>query len=507
MPVPGYPLATNKANSTTSATNHPDHHNAVANAVNYLSPKVDALESADTTFDSRADSLEAANTAMDTRVDSLENTVATLQPVAGQFFVRTYGAVGDNATNDRAAIQACLDAAVTYALAHDYYAEVIFDPKTYFIGNAAPTPRSGTNSNGAAWASYAMVALPDVPQNGRKATIKLKGSDGADSMLHWLSSAPQRTGAVLRTTATGLSLQTINGISGMAPAMIGGPIYGAGASNQWSNFHAIIDGLELMAPDNPGIIGIDLKRIANATIKYAGTFAESTVGGQGGNPDIAGPNNGLGIGLRMPEANNNDLCRIESFSCEGFTVGMQVNEHTQCNRAALIYCDTAVLITGPGNYVHGITIQNLSIEASNRCIEVGDTTDFHIPIFVAGLHEETSGPVVVDPGGHMQGVIHWHSIATTQPVVTGGANVKVINERVGPGAPTSPPAVPASGAVVTPFWRDAHVCIAPGAATITAVEIAGAVQATTQGGFTVPSGRTIKLTYTGGTPTWSWTLL
>lgn len=44
MPLPGYPIATDKANETLQADDHPGHHNALGAALNDLSEAMDAGE-------------------------------------------------------------------------------------------------------------------------------------------------------------------------------------------------------------------------------------------------------------------------------------------------------------------------------------------------------------------------------------------------------------------------------------------------------------------------------
>jgi hypothetical protein len=68
-----------------------------------------------------------------------------------------------------------------------------------------------------------------------------------------------------------------------------------------------------------------------------------------------------------------------------------------------------------------------------------------------------------------------------------------------------PPVVPSTTAAYTnKYGVDCTVFIAASGATITVIAIGGSTTGATSGMFRVPAGQTITLTYTGGTPTWTW---
>jgi len=89
------------------------------------------------------------------------------------------------------------------------------------------------------------------------------------------------------------------------------------------------------------------------------------------------------------------------------------------------------------------------------------------------------------------------------PVVTGGANVRMINMRQVSGVATAPGIPATTVAFQNPFWRDATVTVTGGAVTVIAVS--GTALGITSGSFLVPSGKTVTLTYTVA-PTWKWVL-
>lgn len=76
-----------------------------------------------------------------------------------------------------------------------------------------------------------------------------------------------------------------------------------------------------------------------------------------------------------------------------------------------------------------------------------------------------------------------------------------------PVGPVSAPTMPASTVAYTNnLGSDATVFVAASGATITAITIGGTATGITSGSVRVPARQTIALTYSGGTPTWTWFL-
>jgi hypothetical protein len=166
-------------------------------------------------------------------------------------------------------------------------------------------------------------------------------------------------------------------------------------------------------------------------------------------------------------------------------------------------------ITGPGTFSHGTTIVNLSIEAGDKGLVVGDTGGFVHPIHISGLHYETmGGNLIDDPGSRLYGDIHMFSISDADIQVSGAGNVRIKNERIPRGAISGTvagvavPTVPATGvALVNPYMRDATVVVTGG--TVTAIAVDNIPQGITTGPVFVPSGKAIKITHSSA-PTWTW---
>jgi len=94
--------------------------------------------------------------------------------------------------------------------------------------------------------------------------------------------------------------------------------------------------------------------------------------------------------------------------------------------------------------------------------------------------------------------------ATAVNVANGALGLEIVNLDQARGA-VAAPAVPASTvALANPFWRDAEVIVSGG--TVTQIAVDGANQLITSGTVTVPTGKTIALTYSVA-PSWVWKLL
>ena len=122
------------------------------------------------------------------------------------------------------------------------------------------------------------------------------------------------------------------------------------------------------------------------------------------------------------------------------------------------------------------------------------------------LSVEGSMNHVVDTTGNAVGSVGLGGIISTINV-SDPTGVKVTYLDAKPGA-TSAPTVPASTTAYRNIkWRDAAVQVNNGTGTVTGVAVDGTTILSGPGMVIVPSGKNITLTYSGGTPTWSWTLL
>ena len=413
---------------------------------------------------------------------------------AWQFNVKdtAYGAVGDGTTNDTAAIQAAIDAAVTYATANSGYAEVIFPPAVYALTSAGRTDRSGN----------AQLALPVVAETSNKITIAFIGTADAASMSHWNATSGQKNGVVLKST---WNASDGSGTSNEG-SVIGGPTlpngYVSGA--KYSNCNIVIKGIQIQVPftsRGSDTSGIDLRGIANAHLEGVSFFPNATPNQLNGTYTTPG----WSFGIAMPVPGNNDLSVMNNVSVEGATYGIYLGEHLSADRVAVIYCYTGML-NGPFfssvGQQHLNWIGSASIEACVNGVQMLTGSKINI----TALSVEGSMNHVVDNTGTGSGYIGLGGIISTINV-TDPSGVKVVYLDAAPGAKTAP-TVPASGtAQRNTFWRDAAVQVNNGTATVTGVSVDGTSILSGPGMVIVPAGKKITLTYSGGTPTWTWTAL
>ncbi len=440
----------------------------------------------------------------------------------GRFNVQAYGAKGDGTTDDTTAINNAVSAAFAAGVANGtYYAEIYFPPAVYLI---AGNPTTGGTTYGSA-----QIPLPIIEANDfgspavaqQKFTLVFKGTIDATALYHWNQSVPQQSGAVLRTTYDAGATQPATG----AVSVLGGPNpqgggvsghqYGAG-TNRWNNMLVVVDGITIEVPQNGNISGFDFQGVAEANVISASVLARSTGVGAPAKP---APN--WSFGLYMPQTNNNDICNIDHYSCEGLVYGLIIQEHAQVNSIQLINCFDGLVVWPSSGFPHRNVIQYASIENCAKCVVFASTTITKIDIMsldIEWLTGQVSGItclIIDDTNNAAAGTINVGSngsdgISLYQALsggngVSGGAHVKIVNVDQGVGAVTAPSIPSSTTSFQNPFWRDAAVTITGG--TVTNITVDGVTQFTaTPATVYVPSGRSIRLTYSVA-PTWQWTLL
>jgi hypothetical protein len=423
-----------------------------------------------------------------------------------QFLPETYGALGDNSTDDTAAIKSAVNAAVAYAQANNGYAEVVFGAKTYFV--------SGATTQSATYKGNAQIPLPLIATTARKIVLVLRGTRDASALYHWEQTTTQNAGSVIRSNLAG----TNDGTWGEA-SVIGGPTpaqgYGSGgAGNVFNNMLIVVDGLSLVIPEDPHVCGFDFRGMAQANMTTGSVLVAT---GATLIINATYPTQTWQFGYAPPSTNNNANCNVGLYSCEGCYIGLLASEHLVADSVRCIYCAIGIYFI-PTTF-HGAFIAYACVEACTtalNCQSSATFTKFHVAVLDVedGSGAWAPGGHVYDPGNRMYGYVGLFSNASPfNPSVTGGANLQVINLQCPTGAVGTigftPPAVPASTVAFnngtgTPMWRNATVTVIGGTVTVIAVD--GVATGLTSGTVIVPSGKTITLTYSVA-PTWKWVLL
>ena len=425
---------------------------------------------------------------------------AALDVESHVFNVMAYGAKGDGATDDTAAINAAVSAAYAAGVADSSFYAVVYFPPAQYLLSGATTASSSNKGN-------AQIPLPVRAVAGQKFVLVLRGVRSSTALPHWQQTTPQKSGSVLISTIT----QNVDGTFG-PPSVIGGPTPAQGygqATGLFSNIQVVIDGISVSVPADPKTMCFDLSGCAEANIISASANAATTPGL--GMPTA--PTHSWAVGLYMPHTRNNDLCLVQDYSCEGMYFGMILSEHSTVLHAQIVYCNTGIDILDGEDLVY---IGHCSVELCNVFLWAEDLGGRSNKVKIEALDIETTNSgafamtsIVYDPSNLLRGEINVHTLDTNgttddAPTVVGGSKVRIINSTQAPGIVTAPGVPSSTVALQNPFWRDAAVTVSGG--TVTAIAIDSTASGLTSGTVIIPSGHSIKLTYSSA-PTWVWALL
>jgi hypothetical protein len=415
-------------------------------------------------------------------------------------------------TDDTAAIQAAIDAAVTYAqLGSGREPEVQFEDLIYCIAGAPSTARFGN----------AQLTLPVIsPTSGVKVPLRLQG-EGAAQPLHWTQPQPVQGGTILMGMRTDGSLSGTNG----ATTVIGGPVNGyGGGGGLFSNMELYVDGIGIMVPvHNLAYSGMDLYGVGQCNIgafsymPLAVTVAASAIW-----PSLNGSDAtwmpSYNYGLCMPAIGNNAETDIDTYTCYQAQIALIPGEHTTCRSLKTIYCAFGLVPMGSagGAPCHGAQISYWTCEAGAWL--AGTVTSGHFaahqvyPLVVSMASLEMNRPFISDAANLLVGTVWFDDLGATQyysaSVYTGSSNLKVLHLGSTMAGPVSSPQAAPATTVAWPnrYYQDAEITLSVAAGTLSALTITGiggtAVSQTVPASstfyrFTLPSGASYTPTYTG----------
>lgn len=415
-----------------------------------------------------------------------------------QFAPETYGAAADDTTDDTAAVNRAVSAAVAYAQANNGYCEVVFQPRTYLL-SSAPTTGGATQGS-------AQIPLPVIAETAQKVTLAFRGTADQTGLYHWHQTTPQRAGAVLRSTYSAGDALPATGEA----SVIGGPTphFKGDPPSTWNNMLVVVDGVSVEIPPTVDICGLDLRCMAEANIVNAGVLALST---QTGAPAIPQPD--WAFGVAMPVTNNNDNANIGYLSVEGMVIGLQVYEHVQAASVRLINCYDGLVVASSSGFPHSNVITYASIENCTNCVVfIGgglnklDIVDCDIEWGTGHILNDTGGNALgtVNIGSNGGGGASLNAAMNSGATAVVGTSLRIVNRDQSTGHVAAPVVPATTVALANPFWRDAAVTVSGGA--VTAITVDGAATGATSGTVFVPTGKSIAVTYSVA-PSWNWVLL
>lgn len=422
-------------------------------------------------------------------------------------------------TDDVAAINAAISAAKTYALAHNYHAEVLFAPSIYILGSG-PTQQTTP----AQYSTQILIPYPDLLGNTRKLVIALTGTGDNGYAQYWQSLVPNLSGTCFVSMLLPNTAAANSGTFGRM-SVIGGPSAGGAFTGSFANTKISCKNINVFCAIYTNLIAWDTAYLAAARWVQcsASVFAPTGTNLSAVQPyrnviSATSLLNSIGIGFRTPSGGNNADVTMDDVTAQGYELGFLIFDHFTASRLLAVDSDVAVKwdsSIGISGTQHGLFIQEMTAENYNGGLR---TNGGLCQVDITWDSENSGVPAYdVNDGANALFGNFWFGdkIDNRAPSVTGGANLKVINMNLGPGHWASPPAVPASG---TPqqntAWRDAGIVVHTGVGvTVSAITVDGTVTGLTMAASSslalpnVPAGKNVTLTYAGGTPTWDWWLL
>src|SRR6185437_12015565 len=361
------------------------------------------------------------------------------------------------ATDDTAAFQAAVNAAVTWARANSQYAEVVVPPsQSLFYGIAGALSHANSGN--------AQITLPVISQTADTLTLVIRGTQNSAAIRHWKALVPQTAGSTLISfgvyASAGAQASDIN-TNGQS-AMIGGPTgpNGYGTGNElFSNMMLYIKGLSLLTTVSSqgltygavwawGIIQCNIRDTGYGT---AGIF---NLGGTGDYSAVSTFITGESIGIGMPApSNQNDQSLINVTCGGGYTYGLFSGEHCDMMGCHIFYCWGGLCLVGAwadGNVAgtggvqgcdHKITWTQFGIEGCTHDIAIIGAGSGGLGPFCEGSIDVESGLSITDvsssgsvgPGTGLAaaaGEIHVSGTTGGSLSTTSGTPLALIDQRL-----------------------------------------------------------------------------
>lgn len=383
-------------------------------------------------------------------------TISGFTSSASVTLAASFGANAANApyiygTDDAAAINSAVSAAAAYAAANQAKAQIVLGARYYMLGalTQATTP---TQYN-------CHIPVPVGTQGAPKLILEFIGPGDASGPQFWESTQPGLTGACLVSAV--LATAQPNATFGQQ-SVIGGPtaITASIQPGNFANTRLVLSGVTLVKPYNGQQFGVDARRLSQLNpypTAAAMTFVpvnlnSNAVGGPWFNAaaNIAIEQNGISVAFAFPTWGNNadNNCGLISVSGWGGLTGIQFTEHFSAQRMLVNYCNNGAGIDSIASSTpHGAWIGLFACENCNQILNSTNSAANDIyPIYIDHMMSEfTNTAHVTDVNNNFSGQVGWSNSTSTRPVVTGGANLIVVDQsQHQTGQWTGAPAAPAT---------------------------------------------------------------
>lgn len=439
-------------------------------------------------------------------------------------------------TDDTAAIQQAIDAAMDYSSPFGLAAEVFTPPTGNGYGYLIAGALKSTDGTNAIYNSQ--LTIKPHSDRAAKKRLALTGVGDAGDCRHWNQDLPAFGGSTWFSAclpfATLAQQQTgPNGVSTLGnPSVIGSGTgkagYGVtGANPNFSNITVSMRDMTILtahsvngwtiSPFNfHGVAGAHLDRCSfgtNGVVQYY-----LGAGGSGGNTDFAAVNSlsgGISIGGLLPAAGNNASNRIRDCVWNGgYTYGPLFTEHTTGGGNTILYCWSG--FCPAGNYgdggsgagaLHGIELGQICVEGCAYQVNVfGAAAASKGPYVDVILDTEGSRQLRDNPSNGtglaaLRGVIRFRG-SSGVPALTFPTACQILLEENAPGAPGTAPTLIINTAKPNTTGRWATLYLSGGVA-ITTVQVsdlmwgATAPAVTTRLDFTgtgtIPAGTSVRV--------------
>jgi hypothetical protein len=249
-------------------------------------------------------------------------TFANLENLFGWFNVRAYGAAGDGATDDTAAVQDAIDACAAAG-----GGTVYFPPGIYQLTTAAyGTPNAQLH--------LPTRRLDDVPH----VSIRLLGPD-CPPLTPWSYAHPPTSGAVLRSTATSGSV-----IGGTSTFTFGG--------TNLTAVHCTLENLTVRCPGDPECNGVNLANVSGASLKHVLIDTGNYGTGNGTGEDWVECTTTTATGLILPLFNNGAHVSLDNVCVVEWYYGIQSSEHLTAKSVTAFGCKYAMRFMDSYHSIH-----------------------------------------------------------------------------------------------------------------------------------------------------------